>query len=312
MSSTLMGMLYLAGAFSLAGTSVIAGSLLSGMLGVFTISAISLLFALVGLLPFCAANLRAALPLLSGRAWLELFFQALFGIFLFRLFFLQALLLTSAGEAGILTGVTPAVTAVLACLFLKEPLDRRQIAGIVSTVSGIAVLQGLLSTGTQFTQQHFTGNMLVLCAALSESLFNVLSRFASVKAAERALSPIAQSALVSAIALLLCLIPALNEQAGMRLSELNISSWAALLWYGLFVTALAFIFWYEGIKRCNASIAAAFSGLMPVTSLLLAVLFLGEQANIEQWAGGMLVLAGMVLVGRNKRENLTSNEKSYK
>ncbi|WP_312563557.1 DMT family transporter [Anaerospora sp.] len=310
MSSTHMGMLYLAGAFSLAGTSVIAGSLLSGILGVFTISAISLLFALVGLLPFCAANLRAALPLLSWRTWMELFFQALFGIFLFRLFLLQALLLTSAGEAGILTGVTPAVTAVLARLLLKEPLDRGQIAGIVSTVSGIAVLQGLLSTGTQFTQQHFTGNMLVLCAALSESLFNVLSRLASVKAAERALSPIAQSALVSAIALLLCLIPALNEQADMRLSLLNISSWAALLWYGLFVTALAFIFWYEGIKRCKASVAAAFTGLMPVTSLLLAVLFLGEQANVQQWAGGLLVMAGMVLTGRNKEKNFTINKEN--
>lgn len=310
MSSTHMGMLYLAGAFSLAGTSVIAGSLLSGILGVFTISAISLLFALVGLLPFCAANLRAALPLLSWRTWLELFFQALFGIFLFRLFLLQALLLTSAGEAGILTGVTPAVTAVLARLFLKESLDRGKIAGIASTVTGIAVLQGLLSTGAQFTQQHLTGNMLVLCAALSESLFNVLSRFASLKGAERALSPIAQSALVSAIALLLCWIPALNEQAGMRLSELNLSSWAALLWYGLFVTALAFIFWYEGIKRCKASVAAAFTGLMPVTSLLLAVLFLGEQANVQQWVGGILVLAGMVLTGRNKEKNFTINKEN--
>jgi len=49
---------------------------------------------------------------------------------------------------------------------------------------------------------------------------------------------------------------------------------------------------------------------MPLTSLLLAVLFLGEQANVQQWAGGMLVLAGMVLAGGNKGKNFTINEET--
>jgi drug/metabolite transporter (DMT)-like permease len=296
------GMLYLTGAFSLAGTSVIAGSFVSAKLGVFTISTVSLLFALLGLVPLCAADLRETVPSLPARMWLKLFFQALFGIFLFRMFLLQALLLTSAGEAGVLTGATPAVTALLAWLFLKEPLDAPRILGIVSTVAGIVVIQGLFHTGTEFSLDHLTGNVFVLCAALCESLFNVLSRLASAKAAEQReplLDPVTQSALVSAIALLLCLVPALTEQAYTRLRVLEIAGWGALVWYGLFVTALAFIFWYEGIKRCNASVAAAFSGMMPVTALILSVLFLGEQPGAEQWTGGLLVLLGMVLTGRS-------------
>jgi len=299
---TLAGMLYLTGAFSLAGTSVIAGSFVSAKLGVFTISAVSLLFALLGLVPLCAASLRATVPSLPARMWLKLFFQALFGIFLFRMFLLHGLLLTSAGEAGILTGATPAVTALLAWLFLQESLDKLRILGIVSTVAGIVVIQGLFHTGTEFSLEHLTGNGLVLCAALCESLFNVLSRLASVKAAKQLgqlLDPITQSTLVSAIALLLCFVPALTEQAYTRLTVLEVGGWGALIWYGLFVTALAFIFWYEGIKRCNASVAAAFSGMMPFTALVLSVLFLGEQPGVRQWAGGLLVLLGMVLTGRS-------------
>ncbi|WP_333594111.1 DMT family transporter [Anaerospora hongkongensis] len=302
MKANFTGMLYLTGAFSLAGTSVIAGSLLSGKLGVFTISAVSLLVAVVGLLPFCAANLRAVLPYLPVRRWLELFLQALFGIFLFRMFLLQGLLGTSAGEAGILTGATPAVTALLAWLLVKEPLGPVRVIGIGCTVSGIAVIQGLWYSGASFAAQHAAGNMLVLCAALSESIFNVLSRLANVRAAkeqERFLEPVAQSALVSAMAMLLCVPFALAEQAGVRLGQLQASDWAALIWYGLFVTALAFFCWYEGIKRCKASVAAAFSGMMPITALLLSVLFLGEQADAERWLGAVLVLAGMVFVGRS-------------
>lgn len=296
------GILYLMGAFSLAGTSVIAGRFLSGTLGTFTIAAVSLLFALLGLIPLCGSKLRDSLQSLSVHMWLKLLFQALFGIFLFRMFLLQGLVLTSASEAGILTGATPAVTALLAWLFLKEPLAKLRLLGIVSTVTGILVIQGIFSIDTEFSVEHFTGNLLVLCAALCESLFNVLSRLASVKAAEQPdqlLDPIVQSTLVVGIALFLCLAPALTEEPLAALGVLEIAGWGALVWYGLFVTALAFIFWYEGITRCNASVAAAFSGMMPITSLVLSVLFLGEQPGAEQWSGGLLVLLGMVLAGLN-------------
>lgn len=295
-----VGILYLIGAFSLAGTSVIAGSIVSGSLGIFTVSAVSLLFALLGLVPLCFSKLRDTLQSLSVGMWGKLLFQALFGIFLFRMFLLQALVFTSTGEVGILTGVTPAATAFLAWLFLKEPLTKLRILGIISTVTGIVVIQGIFYTDIEFSVDHLIGNLLVLCATLCESLFNVLSRLTSVKAAEQSeqlLDPIIQSTLVSGIAMLLCLAPALAEEPFSRLWVLEIGGWGALAWYGLFVTALAFIFWYRGIARCNASVAAAFSGMMPFTSLILSVLFLGEQPGSEQWAGGLLVLLGMVLTG---------------
>ncbi|EGW40222.1 putative membrane protein [Desulfosporosinus sp. OT] len=69
------------------------------------------------------------------------------------------------------------------------------------------------------------------------------------------------------------------------------------MWYGLFVTALAFVFWYAGIKRCGAFTAAAFSGMMPFTSMLLSVIILGEHPGWQQWLGGILVIFGMVLIG---------------
>ncbi|EFU41064.1 hypothetical protein PVOR_15584 [Paenibacillus vortex V453] len=43
--------------------------------------------------------------------------------------------------------------------------------------------------------------------------------------------------------------------------------WLALVWYVPIVTALAFIWWYAGIKRCQVATAAAFSGMMPFTAI---------------------------------------------
>lgn len=300
--NSVAGMLFLMGAFTLAGTSVIAGRFVSETLGTFTIAAVSLFFALLGLLPLCGRSLGETVRGMSTHDWLRLLIQAVFGIFLFRMFLLQGLIRTSAGEAGILTGATPASTVLLAWLFLKEPLDRMRLLGIVSTITGVLVLQGVFSSDIEFSQEHLVGNLLVLCAALCESLFNIFSRISSIKASlnpAQAMDPIVQTTMVVWIALLLCLGPAIFEQPVASLMALGIAGWAALVWYGLFVTAIAFILWYAGIKRCDASVAAAFSGMMPFTALILSILLLNEQPGWQQWLGGVIVVLGMLLTGLN-------------
>jgi drug/metabolite transporter (DMT)-like permease len=108
------------------------------------------------------------------------------------------------------------------------------------------------------------------------------------------------------IALLFCIIPACFEQPSVSLAALGLREWLTLIWYGVFITALSYLLWYMGISRCPASTAAAFSGMMPFTALVLSVLVLGEYASLLQWCGGLLVIAGMVLIGMEKRRDAFS------
>lgn len=298
MIESFKGYVFLFLAFTLAGTSVIAARLVSGNVGTFTITVVSLFFAVVSLTPFIWRRLVAVVKRLNERAWLMLLFQAVFGIFLFRFFLLQGLLQTSAGEAGIMTGAAPAMTTVLAWLMLKEPAGRHNIAGIILTTAGVLLVQGILS-GNEIKQEHVWGNLLVLCAAGCESLFNVLSRMNHLKstAKHQSIDPAVQALMVSGIAMLLCLIPALFEQPFSSLKALDWQHWLSLVWYGTVVTALAFICWYAGIKRQSAYAAAAFSGMMPLTSMILAVIVLGESVDWQQWTGCALVMLGMMLIG---------------
>ncbi len=295
-----MGPVYLFCAFTLAGTSVISARLVSGKLGLFTITAVSLFFALLFLLPLCWKKLAETIQKLSLNDFLFMAVQALCGMFLFRTFLLSGLIYTSTGEAGILTGATPAITALLAMAVLKEPSSGKKLIGILSTVGGIFLIQGFLTPGNGFSIEHFWGNMLVLCAAACESLFNIFSRISAVRMASmerHTVHPMVQTSIVSAIALFLCLFPAMFEHPVLHLAGIGVREWLALLWYGLFVTALAFIFWYAGIKRCGALTASAFSGMMPFTSMLLSIVLLGEHPGWQQWLGGFLIIAGMILIG---------------
>ena len=294
------GPVYLFFAFTLAGSSVISAKIISDKLGVFTITAASLFFALLVLLPACGKKLFQHRAGQMGNRRFLLLLQAVFGIFLFRMFLLNGVLRTSATEAGILTGATPAITAVLAMVFLKETYHWKKGLGILCTVTGVLFIQGLFSSAQGFALSHLLGNALVLGAAACESTFNILSRTAAIgRPHEKAatMHPLVQTTMVTAIALVLCVIPALWEQPVRRLSALHWGDWLALLWYGLFVTALAFVCWYAGIRRCGAFTAAAFSGMMPLTAMLLSVILLREPVGWQQCWGGMLVIGGMVWIG---------------
>ena len=297
----LKGRLFLLGAFSLAGTSVVTGHILKLSLGSFTITALSLAIVLICVTPFYASKTMAIARSLSKYDWLMLVLQAVFGIFLFRAFLLYGVGLTSTVEAGILTGTTPAITAVFAYFFLREKLSVFTAIGILCTVLGIILLQGNNILATQFSSQHLFGNALILCAAASESTFNIISRSQKIKASSAdavQIQPMVQVLLVSAFAFVLSVIPAFFEQTSPVFPELGCQVCLALLWYGLMVTAVAFVFFYSGVKRCDAYTTAAFSGMMPLTSMLLSLFLLKEPVGAIEWVGGFLIVLSMVLIGQ--------------
>jgi drug/metabolite transporter (DMT)-like permease len=145
--------------------------------------------------------------------------------------------------------------------------------------------------------------MLIICAAASESTFNILSRkhrSRTQDASTAPLHPVAQTLLVSAIALVLSIIAALFTRPLASVSVLGWQEWLALVWYGLAATALAFVLFYKGVNRCDAYITAAFSGMMPLTSMLLSLLLLKEDIRFLQWVGGFLIILSMALMGKKK------------
>ncbi|MCC5467008.1 DMT family transporter [Pelosinus baikalensis] len=293
----LKGRIYLAISFVLAGTSVIAARFVSDSLGTFTITAASLLAALIILLPFYMLRIKQAIPKMSKNDWIMICLQAFFGIFLFRAFLLFGLQNTSSTEAGVLIGAAPVLTSILARTMLKEKSNAKTTGGIICAVLGVLLLQG--AQLSNLTAEHVLGNILVVCAAGSESLFNILSRIHSLSEISGnmdKIEPTVQSLLVSAVAFLFCIIPAAFEYPVSSLLLLDLKGWVSILWYGLIVTMLSYVLWYAGIKRCTAHTAAAFSCLMPFTSMLLAFLILKESIETMQWIGGSLVILGVILL----------------
>jgi drug/metabolite transporter (DMT)-like permease len=296
-----MGKLFLTIAFILAGSSVVAASFVSAYIPPFTTTFMSLLFGSLTAMVYCGKKMIHAAKRLSQKTWITIALQALFGSFLFRVCLTFGLQHIGAAEAGIVTGATPAITALFTWIMLREQLTFRTIIGIVITFAGIVLVQGFPFAIT-IKNLQIIGVLFVLASAACESLFTTLSRRIHKSTQEtEMLSPIVHAGFVSIFAMILCFIPAFIESPWKALQMLPLSGWLALVWYGSAVTIIAFACMFAGAKRCNGYTIAAFAGIIPISSSFFSVILLKESLNLYQIAGCILVVAATLIISKREK-----------
>ena len=77
--------------------------------------------------------------------------------------------------------------------------------------------------------------------------------------------------------------------------------WAAILYLALLGSVVALLAWSRSVRDLGAARAGQFTYLVPLWSLLLAALVLGERPAPLQLVGAALVLAGIWLTNRAAR-----------
>lgn len=285
--------LWLASGMALGGSSVVVGKIVIGVFPVFLSQTLTLTIALAGILPLawiCEGNVFRTK--LLKKDWLFLFLQALTGMFLFRVFLLYGLKLTSATEGGIITSSGPAVLSLLSLWLLKEKIKINAWIGIAVCVAGILFLNTAGSADAQDRGVlRYIGNLLVLFAVTGECLFTIFRKKLSYSD-----KPITSTMIIILFSLLMFLPVSLVEAASFDFSAIHAADFIPLAVYGLLCTVLAYICWFRGVAHVPVSVAAGFTGVMPVTSVLLSFLILKEAVRIQHLIGMLLVIAGIYLI----------------
>lgn len=286
----LLARLQLTCAMLLAGSSVVFSKVVAAAVPTFLANALILLLAsavLLGLTWRLEGGLRV-----PREAWRPLALQALCGVVLFRVFLFHGLPLTSAASAGILTSATPAVTALLAWLVLRERLGGRGVLGVLVTVLGVLVLTVPDASGG-VGSRPVLGNLLVLGAVVGEALWNVLSRLSVAR-----LSPLKATTLVTLLALGMFLPLAVPQAAAFDFSSLSLAEVSALGYYALGATVLAYLLWFAGVRRVGAGTAAVFTGWLPVSAVACSALVLREPLTAWHGVGLGCVLCATLVFAR--------------
>ena len=218
---------------------------------------------------------------------------ALTGIFGYNLFFLQALQTVEASHTAALVSCNPVLIALLSALFFGECITWCNVFGICLSVSGAMVVaaKGDLQTLTHFS----TGDKAVAAAICCWALYSVIG-----KQMLKTLSPLTSVAYSAVIgALMLGVLTFCNGELWLA-GSLSGQTWLSILYLAVPGTVIAFWFYYQGIESLGVIKAGIFINLIPVSTLILSALILGEIPGPDMLGGTFLVICGVFLVNRVK------------
>jgi len=237
------------------------------------------------------AVLRGRRPRIRGTAAVYVLLTVMNVIGFFGLQTLAIQLLPS-GLAAVLTYLQPVITGILAAFLLGERLSARKFGGTLLAFAGIAVVSTAAITGNV----SGPGVAFAACGALTWSLGTV-----TFKLSQGCVDPWWAVALpFIAGGAVLTVAGLLTEGPDVRWSG---EFAAALIYSGLVGTGLAWALWFALLSSGEATTASTYVFFVPLVSLLVGAVFLGEQIGPSLFVGSALVVAGVSLVNWKHRQS---------
>ena len=212
---------------------------------------------------------------------------------LYFIFEAKALELTSASQAGMITAMLPLLVAILAWTLLKEQISRQTLAGFMLAILGAGWL-GLASDNSLSAPSPLLGNFCEFLAMVCAAGYTV-----SLKHLTSNYPPLFLTAFQAFIGSLFffpfLLLPEVGFPANWDTGPL-----LAVVYLGTFITLGAYGCYNYSVSRVPASQAAGYINLIPVFSVLLGMLVLGETLNTSQWLACGLVFSGVTVSSCHK------------
>lgn len=244
-----------------------------------------------------AAGLMAVYSFAVGEGVpvsLGLLAAGLLGITLFNNLLYLAVRYAPAAVVGVVFGLLPVVTMLLARAAGMEHLDAELLAAALLGFMGVALLEyGSMGRGLGL---QWLGVALAVAGVFVWALYTLAS-----KRLMRGLSPLAAltgSTVLSTPFNFAAAAPGLL--AGGLGPLLEPRSFALLLYIAAVPGFLAYLAWFHAVRELGAGPTSVFVNLLPVSTLLLAVILLGERMNTLQALGSTLVLVSLALTTRRQ------------
>jgi drug/metabolite transporter (DMT)-like permease len=193
-----------------------------------------------------------------------------------------------SGLASILNATTPLFTVVVMAIAGEEKLLLRRIAGVVAGLIGVVILHG---DGFGFETGQSIGILLCLAAAFSYGLSALLAR--KVLSNSPPLGTATFQMLASAA--MMTVVAGLVERPW-QLPMPDAATWLAVIGLAALSTALAYIVFFQILRRSGATNVMLVTLLIPVTAILLGYLVLGESISLREISGALVIGSALLLI----------------
>lgn len=285
----LQGMIFLILAQIMVGTNIAFSKYVLASIPIQFVLFLRFSLAAVILLPLHWITPAKKLPLsyyfaqLKRRDWFFIVAQALSAGVLFNSFMLWGLHYTDANVAGIITSALPAIIAIMSWIILGETISGKKAICVGFATLGLVVIAYDKLHGVK-AAHSFLGDALVLISLLPEATYYILTKIYVSRVPVFLIS-----SLLNAInALLMLVFLSFSAWDGLAIQPLD---WLILIILGL-SSGLFYVFWYFGCQKVDGVMASLSTAVMPLATVIIAWMLLGESLTTGQTVGmGMVILS---------------------
>ncbi|MGM0920659.1 MAG: DMT family transporter [Bacillota bacterium] len=222
----------------------------------------------------------------------EVFILAVLGIFVHQVIQAAALQSIQASQAGWIISFSPIFTAVLASLFLKETFTFFKAAGMIIAVLGVLLITSY-GQGGSFTFHANAGYALMILSTLNWAVYSIL-----IKKLKIPYPALTITFYTSFFGFMMTIPFFIRNNGWVQMSVLTQENWTHLLFLGIFVSAVAYWFWGKALEDMEATKVSSFLYFEPLATVIAAVILLNEPILLMSVAGGLLIIAGVMIVNR--------------
>ena len=228
-------------------------------------------------------------PRLPLRVWARIGMVAVTGMALFNVAVVRAVRSGDPAVAATVVGCAPIVFALGVPLLERRRPAALVAAGACLVAGGAVVVEGF---GTADAASLAWSAVALAC----EVAFTVVAA-----PALRVVTPLGLSLRACAAAAALLAVGSVALEGGLTVPDR--AELLAIGYLAVVSTVVAFLLWYEAVRRLGAETAGLLSGLMPVAAAMVGALVGAAPLRWQTLAGACLVAAGLGLALARGRES---------
>ena len=198
---------------------------------------------------------------------------------------------TTAINASLLINTSVFFIMFLSAMFLAEKLSIHKVLGAAIGFGGVALLVsgGNLSLDVG---PHMIGDGMILVCAILWSVYSIYGK--KIAAKYHPLTVLNYLFILGTIGI----IPFYLLTPHQNPASLPLEAIGAIIFLSIFCSIIAYLIYNIALEKMDASRVALFIYLVPLSTIVLAWLILGESMTLPSILGGIAVCAGMYIAER--------------
>lgn len=231
---------------------------------------------------------------LTSKEWFLIILMGLFGYYFASLFDFIGLKYISASFERIILYLYPTLVLLISLIFVNKKIHNIQLIAVGLTYFGVG-LAFWENLQNHIGDHVWLGTGLVFLSALFYSIYLIVGGM---------ILPKVGTSRFNSIAMLAAAIGIFTHH--FLFNQVDLLSFQLPVYYlsfaiAILATVIPTFLIVEGVKVIGANNAAIITSIGPISTIILAYIFLEERLGWLQWIGTLFVIAGVLLIALNKK-----------